>query len=249
MSIPELIRAGDLDTRVAALLWALMDRRASVIIAAMPRLAGKTTLLTAMLDFLPEDTDRIYLRGTWEDFDFLENTEASHGYLLINELSDHLPYYLWDERCRRALELMGEGYGLAGTMHAESPAHTFSQLVEGTGARESVLASLTAVINLEMRRDPQQDPPEEPLRRVGAVSVLEGSQRLSCVEAARWVPEDDRFETTAEGAGVLAQRLEIDVDALSEELESRAAAIEATMNSGSENFRSLLQRSTGPNEN
>ena len=45
---------------------------------------------------------------------------AERGYLLINEMSDHLPIYVWGRAAQGALRLAGSGYGLGATMHADS---------------------------------------------------------------------------------------------------------------------------------
>lgn len=70
-SIVELIAAGSLDVELAALLWLLVEGRLPVIIAAGPPLAGKSTTLTALLDFLPSDTRPVYLGGWGEEFGWL----------------------------------------------------------------------------------------------------------------------------------------------------------------------------------
>jgi energy-coupling factor transporter ATP-binding protein EcfA2 len=104
----------------AALLWVLLERRASLVVAAGPSGAGKTTLLTALLDFLPAGTRRIYVRGCYEPFDFLGSTDPETSALLVNELSPHLPIYLWGPGVRKALEAVHDGYQLMATAHALS---------------------------------------------------------------------------------------------------------------------------------
>ncbi|HEY7031798.1 MAG TPA: type II secretion system protein E [Thermomicrobiales bacterium] len=118
--IGDLIADGVLTAECAALLWALLERRASIVVAAGPSGAGKTTLLTALLDFLPSGTRRIYVRGCYEPFDFLGATDPATSALLVNELSPHLPIYLWGPGVRRVLAAVGEGYQLAATAHATS---------------------------------------------------------------------------------------------------------------------------------
>jgi len=71
LSIVHLIRAGTLDAELAGLLWLLLEARVPVLVAAGPRLAGKTTLLTALLEFLPPAATIHQLQGWAEDFAWL----------------------------------------------------------------------------------------------------------------------------------------------------------------------------------
>ena len=70
-SIVELIRAGTLDAELAATLWVLIEGRVPLVVGALPRLAGKTTLLEALLMFLPPGTRTVELAGAMETFDWL----------------------------------------------------------------------------------------------------------------------------------------------------------------------------------
>jgi energy-coupling factor transporter ATP-binding protein EcfA2 len=119
-SIIDLVRDGVLSAVVAALLCELVARRASIVVAAGPSGAGKTTLLTALLDALPAETRRIYVRGCYEPFDFLSETNPGTTALLVNEISAHLPIYLWGPGVRRVLTAARNGYQLAATAHATS---------------------------------------------------------------------------------------------------------------------------------
>src|SRR3990172_669565 len=68
MSAIELIRAGSMSPRLAAMFWVAMERGASLIVAADPPSAGKTTTLTALLTFTPPDTLVYFTRGLGEPF-------------------------------------------------------------------------------------------------------------------------------------------------------------------------------------
>lgn len=127
-SVVELIRDDLLTARVAAFLWLALERRASLVVAAEPHGAGKTTLLTALLDFLPDDVARTYLRGWYERFEFLDLATPETAYLLCNEISQHLPTYLWGRGVRRVFEAVQQGYSLATTVHASSAAQVLSLL-------------------------------------------------------------------------------------------------------------------------
>ena len=143
MSAVELIGTPTLDSRLMATLWAVVGRRRSVMLASEAPQAGKTTLLSGLVDFLPDDTTGIFVRGWWESYDWLDEIEPGTGYLLINEMSDHLPIYVWGRAARGALILAGKGWGLGATMHADSLPEAVSALRGGLGATDADLAGLT----------------------------------------------------------------------------------------------------------
>jgi hypothetical protein len=118
LSLVQLIAHQTLDSRIAAFLWIAVERHASVVVAAAEPQAGKTTVLTALLDLLPPEITRRYLRGWYERFDFIERDDPAQTYLLCNEISSHLPIYLWGRGVRRLFELAYQGFGLATTIHA-----------------------------------------------------------------------------------------------------------------------------------
>ncbi len=80
LSITQIIRAGTIDAELAALLWLLVEGRVPLVVAASAPLTGRTTILTALLDFLPPDTDRRFLHGDMEDFEWLPDA-ASLGWV------------------------------------------------------------------------------------------------------------------------------------------------------------------------
>ena len=128
LSVVQLIAAGNFDARTAALLWLLLGARASLIVAADPPGAGKTTTLSALCAFLPATAQRVYLRGWNETFDFLGKTSPTRDYLLCNEISNHLPVYLWGRPVGELFALVVAGYGLGATMHAENLAEVAATL-------------------------------------------------------------------------------------------------------------------------
>jgi hypothetical protein len=119
-SLDELVASCTLPDELAHVLKTLVGRRASIVVTAGPSGAGKTTFLTALLDHLPRATTRVYVRGCYEPFDFLDQTDPATTALLVNEISPHLPIYLWGPGVRRTLQAVASGYQLAATAHAES---------------------------------------------------------------------------------------------------------------------------------
>ena len=109
MSVVQIAGSGSIDQRLMATLWAVVSRRRSVMLASEAPQAGKTTTLSALVDFLPRGTVGVFLRGWRGDFGWTEEIGADRSYLLVNEMSDHLPIYVWGRSARVALELAGRG--------------------------------------------------------------------------------------------------------------------------------------------
>jgi hypothetical protein len=127
-SLVWLLQAGALDARLAAFLSLAVEFRRTIVVVAEPQEAGKTTLLTALLDFLPPDAQPVYLRGWYERFTFLDSVPRERAYLLCNEISAHLPTYLWGQGVRRVFQAGIDGYPFVTTMHATSAAEAIDLL-------------------------------------------------------------------------------------------------------------------------
>ena len=94
--------------------------RRSIIVCAAEDQAGKTSLLTALLPFLDESTRPVYIRGIYERFEYLDALDPGDRYVLCNEISAHLPTYLWGQGVRYLFGGLDAGFPLATTMHAGS---------------------------------------------------------------------------------------------------------------------------------
>jgi len=154
MSAVEIVASGSLDARLMATLWAVVARRRSVMLASEAPMAGKTTTLSVLVDFLPSGTVGVFLRGWRADFDWTDGIGPERGYLLVNEMSDHLPIYVWGRNARGALELAGRGYGLGATMHADSLDEALDALRDQLGATDGDLAGLTVYLQYSAYRTP-----------------------------------------------------------------------------------------------
>jgi energy-coupling factor transporter ATP-binding protein EcfA2 len=118
--LADLLRDGTIDPATAAILWAALSRLKSLVVIAGPAGAGKSTLLAALLELLPAGTRRVYLHGCFEAFGFLSDPEIDprHTALLVNEISPHLPIYLWGPALHHLLAAAERGYAVLATAHA-----------------------------------------------------------------------------------------------------------------------------------
>jgi len=196
-SIVELLAQRVLDAELGALLWLLVEARTPLVVAAEGRGTGKTTLLTALLEFLPSQARAIPLAGALEDFDWLPEAPelgwrgptdrrprrdqagrpgatatatAASDVLLVAELSDHLPTYTWGPQARIAVRALSLGYGLAATIHGDRLEDVFDRLRSAPVRLSDDELSLLGVV-LVLRR---VEPPDhgEPRRRVVAAHYV-----------------------------------------------------------------------------
>jgi energy-coupling factor transporter ATP-binding protein EcfA2 len=129
LSVFDLIDAGTIDPPVAALLWELIARRSSIVVIAGPSGAGKTTLLTALADFLPPAERLLPVRGVFDPLSFLDDptVEPAGMTVMVNEISPHLPVYLWGPGVGRLLTSRRR-FRVFATAHASSARDLVAQL-------------------------------------------------------------------------------------------------------------------------
>lgn len=125
LSVAQIVALGSVDVETAALIWLLLECGASLTVAGptdpQPGV-GKTTTLNALLQFLPEGTALVYMSGMYENFAFTRIPEIDPKITcaLCNEVSDHLPIYMWGRIARRYLTLPSKGYRVATSVHADT---------------------------------------------------------------------------------------------------------------------------------
>lgn len=152
MSVAQLLAAGNFDGRTAALAWMVLESHGSMLIASEPPHSGKTTTLTAFLDFLPNDVRRVFVRGWAETFDYVRQEDPARTLLLANELSSHLPVYLWGPKAVRVFRTLRKGFALGSTLHADSAEEAVAQLTGELGVDALDLARVDLLLVMRMYR-------------------------------------------------------------------------------------------------
>ena len=226
LSVLELIKAGNLDLRLAALLWVIMEWRASMVVAAGPSRAGKTTTLNMLLDFLNPDIRQIELRGYEEDFGFLKSTRPADTYLVAAEFSDY-GAYVWGDVALKAFELLTRGYGLAGTMHAQTAKEVIGILNQYLGLPAETLVHIDVIVTLKVTAGRLYG--SEPVRRIHAVTLVMPHEKGIALEVIASlksggsgfdIADDEALETS------LAEKLKIEKGSLARDMKERQKFLE-----------------------
>jgi hypothetical protein len=230
MSITEIVQAGNMDARTAALLGIAIEAHGSLLIAAEHPHSGKTTTLTALLDYLPRATRRIFVRGWSETFDFLQQTRPKDTLLLVNELSSHLPVYLWGPKAVRLFSTLRGGYALGSTLHADTAEEAVAQLTGELGVAPGDLGRVQLLMVMRIYGTSHGGH----VRRVVSLHAL--SSRGDEVELrpiVTYAPDDDSHahDERAE-AELLARLRDTDTGAAEDEIERRAAALDDLLRRG-----------------
>ncbi len=153
LSIAQIIALHSVDAETAALIWLLLEHGASLTVAGptdpQPGV-GKTTTLNALLQFLPEGTALAYMSGMYETFAFTRSADIdpNHTYVLCNEVSDHLPIYMWGRVARRFLSLPAQGYHVATSVHADTIDEVLYMYQHSLRLRAEDVRRLGIIINI-----------------------------------------------------------------------------------------------------
>jgi type IV secretory pathway ATPase VirB11/archaellum biosynthesis ATPase len=132
LSIIDLIERKTLDIpRAAYLAWRIQDK-ASFITGAVPGGAGKTTVMGALLNLLPSETEIVPCEnlsviqevGQREDPVCALAHEISHGFYYC---------YIWDETLRAFFSLSHKDHILATNLHADDLEQAHNQICVQNG--------------------------------------------------------------------------------------------------------------------
>jgi hypothetical protein len=226
LSILDVVGFGTIDFQLAGLLWLLMEKRPSVMVAAGPIWAGKSTLFHALLDFLSPEIEQVSLRGFDEDFRFLGNDKPENTYLVSEEISNHSYEYLWGPQVVEAFRLLSRGYALGATTHARN-IREVAYVLNALGVPTTLIAGLGIIVTLQVTRGRSYH--DEPIRYVDTVSTLNLTKDglVAQMLATRHSP-DEKFVYPPEKSlnDMLSSKFFIKYRSISAEIKLRADYLE-----------------------
>ena len=152
LSLPDLIRAGTVNLKLGGYLAACVRQGASLLVGASPGGAGKTTVMCALLNFLPDQTgietvhNRAVLQSARQNSDFGKTCYLAH------EIgSGNYDAYVWSEAVRIFFHLAGNGHIIASNLHADTLEQTRMQLCDENGVAPIDLTAVQLKIFLDVR--------------------------------------------------------------------------------------------------
>src|SRR5581483_11421407 len=200
LSIAQIIALHSTDAEAVALVWMMLQHGVSLTVAGPtePRPgAGKSTVLNALLQFLPANAALAYMSGKYETFDFtrLPDVEPATTYAVCNEISDHQSTYMWGAAARRYLTLPAQGYHIVTSVHADTIDDVLHLYQHDLRLRSEDLRRLGLIVNVGLIGQRKS-----PLRRWLTTHILRTQpdplhpEVLTSLLLSRWNAADDTFD-------------------------------------------------------
>lgn len=154
LTLVDLLDAESVDRPLAAYLAAMMRHGSSVLVGAQPGGAGKTTVMCALLNFVPNETTLLDA-DSLSTLEQAERTPAQGKRCYIaHEISPATYYYayLWGQKARLFFRLRSQGHIIAANLHADTLEQTREQLLKENGVQPAHLNAVTLKVYLGTQR-------------------------------------------------------------------------------------------------
>lgn len=175
IALADLVRNGTMSAEIAATLAGAAEERRSFLVFAVPRLAGKSTVMQAMLAHAGADTPVRVVSGDPGETARLRGGDG-RGYVVIPEISQApVPTYIWGEPVRRVFGLLSRGYALAAALHAPNVDEAFAIVCAGNGVPDADAGRIQLAVYIRSIGEWQ-----EPTRR-----VVEAVHEITSVSGGR----------------------------------------------------------------
>ncbi len=153
LSLIDLIDAETVDLGLAAYLAAAMRSGASLLVGARPGGAGKTAVMCALLNFLPDRTAIRPVDGPAVLAEGQRDPHPGDTCYLAHEIGSGYYYaYVWGSEARAFLRLAAQGHIIASNLHADTLEETQDQLCRENGVATEHLDAVTLKIYLRVER-------------------------------------------------------------------------------------------------
>ena len=199
-----------MNEHMAALLWTISAEKKSFVSCAVPQWAGKTTTLSAILEYVPDGTPVHALSGEIDEMQEFAGSPDG-GYLEVGEISDQKPVrYIRGEPVKVLFETLRTGFSFVTTMHTEGVEDVFHQICSANDISNADASIIDYVIHIHRFGDDK----ENYWRRINGIYEIGGVEDgvPNAVELFTWRESDDSFvthnppESLSTSADVIAER-------------------------------------------
>ena len=208
LTLADLIANRTLGPDMAALLAAAVEERRSLLVVAIPRNAGKTTLMTAVLEERPDGVP-LYMLGTRHGESLgIPTPDAPAGYLTMSEIAPHpvTDSYLWGPDVQRVFGAAhARSHAIATALHADGIDSAFEVIAEnGVPDEQASLIDVVGYIRLFGR---WQDPERRVVETIHEVDHVRDGEVVARL-IHHWNEATDRFETADAPSSVSSETYE-----------------------------------------
>lgn len=153
LSIVDLVEAETVTRELAAYCLAAIGGGASFLIGALPGGAGKTTVMGALLNFVPAGVRLVPADGIESIELGMKAPPSARRCFICHEIGSG-PYYayLWGEELRQYFRLATAGQMLATNLHADTYEQAREQICGTNGVPDSALRRMSLMFFLSVGR-------------------------------------------------------------------------------------------------
>lgn len=198
LTLADLVANGTMSPDISATLRATAQGRHSFLVVAIPRLAGKSTVMAAIVAHAPRGAPVTTVGVDGVDVGALATASAG-GYLVIPEISEYpvAPGYIWGAPVRRVFAHIGKEVALAAALHAPGADEAMEVVCRGNGVPDAQGAQIAIVVYIRSLGADWRRPTGRRIATVHeVVGVHDGGAETRLLH--RWDERTDRFETVAQ---------------------------------------------------
>ena len=152
LSVVDLLDAGTMPADLAAYALAAIGKGASFLVGARPGGAGKTTVMGALLNFVPEDVTLLPADGAAAVERGPQATNPRRCYICHEIGAGPYYAYLWGRELRAYFDLPTAGHMLATNLHADTIEQARDQVCNDNGVPGGAFRRMNLLFFLSVRR-------------------------------------------------------------------------------------------------
>jgi hypothetical protein len=206
LKLEDLVANGTMSPEIASTLEATARGRHSFLVVAIPRLAGKSTVMAAMLAHRPKSAPLVTVGDDGTDIEALAAATVG-GFLVVPEISEYpvTAGYIWGQPVRKVFSRIGADVALAAALHAPGAEEAIEIICRGNRVPDEQAAQIAVVVYIRSLGSDWQRPTGRRIATVHEiVAVRDGRAETRLLH--RWDERADRFETLERPRRIAAGR-------------------------------------------